>query len=589
MIIKYNSFDIPKQDPTQINPETYGLYLHECSAYTIEENDFTSIIPFMPGDVGLYINNSGYDNNMVYLNTFDHLLNASVAFGNNRSITGYYGLRYRCNIFDNNDYDMITLYDENPGKIQGIAKDQGFDNIFDPTSVAGNTFTNLGGGNPTDINNEATLINYFYPVNTNVDKVEPLYVFNVNKEPQTMLLDWTWEAGCPESGSGGGGGLLGGNENLTSIMESSEIEALNIQNTLDAIVDGGETQQTVDNVETSYPPETYEVYNDLMVKSPNLSGDVVDAAIEKDDVLPNAMIRDVMVANPQSAKEDELISMLGERVEPMPEYMLAQILEGRDLLSYMEGLESQKEFHLQRRSLAKNALINEVLFDDALAPETKIADVLNLLDESLSDQYKKAMLYVTLDEANLGFILLNEISTNFGLSEIEQSQYDDFIIYYPIINDYLNSDILPDENEILLLEGIYQSNDNFTGGYARNLLMSLGELEYIEPVILGDFNKSSPAHNYAEIMNNVKDFNFLSLHPNPAKDYVIIDYILDMAKSDAIIKITDISGRIQSKVMLNNKQDQLVIDTKAYKPGIYFVTLWSNGKMLDTIKFSITN
>ncbi len=52
------------------------------------------------------------------------------------------------------------------------------------------------------------------------------------------------------------------------------------------------------------------IYTELIDKSPYLSDTVVSTAIEKEKVLPGAMIRDVMVANPHTAKNDELINKL---------------------------------------------------------------------------------------------------------------------------------------------------------------------------------------------------------------------------------------------------------------------------------------
>jgi len=50
------------------------------------------------------------------------------------------------------------------------------------------------------------------------------------------------------------------------------------------------------------------------------------------------MIRDIMVANPQSAKRDSMMQKLDLRVVPMPESMKAEILEGINFTSLREDL-----------------------------------------------------------------------------------------------------------------------------------------------------------------------------------------------------------------------------------------------------------
>lgn len=102
---------------------------------------------------------------------------------------------------------------------------------------------------------------------------------------------------------------------------------------MNLLIDGGDTPQLTNEVDQSTPPETVAVFNELMNNSPYLSDSVVEAAILKEDVLPNSMIRDIMVANAHSAKSDELMNTLDNRWDPMPDYMKGQILQGRSIVS----------------------------------------------------------------------------------------------------------------------------------------------------------------------------------------------------------------------------------------------------------------
>ena len=113
------------------------------------------------------------------------------------------------------------------------------------------------------------------------------------------------------------------------------------QSLLAMLVDGGSTEALQEEVEYSFPPEAMAIYTELIDSSPYLSDTVVSTAIEKEEVLPGAMIRDVMVANPHTAKNDELMNKLDERWTPLPEYMKEQIMQGKNIVSVLEKTESK--------------------------------------------------------------------------------------------------------------------------------------------------------------------------------------------------------------------------------------------------------
>jgi hypothetical protein len=64
------------------------------------------------------------------------------------------------------------------------------------------------------------------------------------------------------------------------------------------------------------------------------------------------MIRDVLVSNPQSAKSNEIVDMLDERIDPMPDYMMNEIMQGEDVLGAKELIEKNIAVHSTKKNRA---------------------------------------------------------------------------------------------------------------------------------------------------------------------------------------------------------------------------------------------
>lgn len=123
--------------------------------------------------------------------------------------------------------------------------------------------------------------------------------------------------------------------------------------------------------------------------------------------------------------------------------------------------------------------------------------------------------------------------------------------------------------------------------YARNILLALNELEYDKPILLPNLMKSAKAfEEYHELMN-IQDPKQIEIYPNPSDDYVIIQYSLEIESNSAIIEVANINGTIVKAMNIYGKQDQLVVNTQNWKPGIYIATLKMNGNIKENAKFTI--
>ena len=372
----------------EFDVEKYGLYLNNSTGYHIEDNTFEGPSPSEPGRIGLYVNNSGEDWNQVYNNTFENLQYGIIAYGWNRSSDGNLGLCIECNDYENNKTDILVNTEESLEN-QGIARNQGHQGLHD-TLPAGNTFTQEYVGLEYNYYNcnDCGFISYVYHgINQTGKKLNPDPYYSVKTMRKTVneLTTYTKETSCPSKLEGSG---VSPEDDREGIADSdTEIGVKEAQ--LAALVDGGDTDGMNFDVLLSSPPEAVEVYQDLMSQSPFLSDTVMKTAIYKENVLPNAMIRDVLVANPQSAKDNEVLEALDERFDPMPEWMKNQILQGVNITGAKEAIESELAKWKQKRAEHFNNLY-QYFRKDTINLQAS-ADSLEMLladDPYLSSKYR---------------------------------------------------------------------------------------------------------------------------------------------------------------------------------------------------------
>lgn len=355
------------------------------------------------------------------------------------------------------------------------------------------------------------------------------------------------------------------------------------------LVDGGNTEYLYNEVYSSASPQTMQVYNELMGKSPYLSDTVVGAAIEKEEVIPGAMLRDIMVANPHTAKSDNLLEKVDSRFDPLPDYMKAQILAGRSVVSLKEELESNLALYRLQKSRLINGLIHYYLNAENLSGGN--ASVINLLqnDCELSSKYRLAMKYIETGNTVQALSVLNALPVEFNMKEQQLAIHYEIVDFYNLAiqlsvqNGGWNS---ATEAQMLQLHALLQSATPVSA-YARNVLMSLGELIYTEPVIVPDLLKSSMDEtSYKELIAS-KAPPVLEVHPNPAKDFILIGWTLDYEQATGSIAIHRTTGELKSSFTFNTPVDKQMIDTGEWPSDAYIITLTMGGKVIESAKLTL--
>lgn len=577
LIDYYQDYNIAYEDPRPV-----GLYLEACKYFMTEENTFINESS-VENATGIHILNSGPYANEVYNNSFDGFYCGITAAGENRYGTDV-GLCLVCNDFRNCETD-INITDEGGSVSEnfGIRQQQGSANGL-PDGPAGNTFTDENNYPVVkNVANNTNSINYAHHTNQDgyILRPNPVSSPNVGVE-EDILAPYSKEQSCP---SNLGGGIDLQTELTTMAFETSQMVAY--EDTLSQLVDGGNTDGLNLDVQTSFPNEAMEVRQELLNESPYLSDTVMETAIMKENVLPNVMIRDILVANPQSAKSAEVLNTLNDRFIPMPDYMMMEIMQGQYTMGAKELLEQELATHNTTRLRSYQKLVRHYLQDTINAWAFDSLASMFLYETSPGPRYELAFLYLDCEDSIGMQSTLNNIPVEFDLSEREITIHDLFIEYFNILFEMqMDSIMTMDSIHQLALMDIADNSHLLPGIYARNLLINHGLLEYEETIYLSESLKDAPVSASSELPAR-ENPKFIKVYPNPAGSYLIIEYDLRSTISEAVILISDINGRILDTFVLEDKQNQRLIDTDPFSPGLHILQLYNNGVLSETHKLQI--
>jgi C1A family cysteine protease len=591
--------------PGQENAFYGGLYMDGSSGYVVENNSFVGPNTTVPNSgsiikIGIYVKNSGNDDNEIYNNYFIGLDAGIVAEGINKGKET--GLCLKCNDFRTclNDMMVTDSAFSGRGRGAGIKENQGTEDTLS-YMLAGNTFTPEVQAWPAV--DHGGKEKYFWSYYNNADHFKyyhhgynPNFVTYPEDSINYSYLAITFENkfvpyekayACPKSPSSPG---YKNTEDPRSEKINAEIQLAVLQNTYYSLLDGGNTEDLAFEIITSMPDEALELRDQLLTDSPYLSDTILKQAIYKETVLPNAMIRDVLTANPQSAKSGDVLDALDGRYDPMPDYMMAEIMQGRNQIGALESLESKIGYWSNYRSQAINKLIREFLSDTTLInPEDSLIHL--FLDEpSLESRYRLIFAFLKKDQVEQAQNALTDLPLEFGLSTTEQEIYTNYVNYFDVLSTMKDSNQNIrnlDSSQVQDLISIMNSNLPLISTYARGLLMKGRHINFMESVSFSSQVKSYPDYYYHNLnKTKLSEEENLVVYPNPCGEFVIVYYNTTTENRLGALSIIDIQGKELNRIKLNYLRNQLTLNLSYYPTGVYIISLIVDEKLISSKKLS---
>ncbi|MFH1297558.1 MAG: T9SS type A sorting domain-containing protein [Bacteroidota bacterium] len=145
--------------------------------------------------------------------------------------------------------------------------------------------------------------------------------------------------------------------------------------------------------------------------------------------MPNAMIRDILVANPQAAKSDSLLDKLEERAIPLPNYMWTEILQGEQIIGAKENLEAKISHWNHKRYFHRNNLFRIFNNEQENGSYSDSLFVLLQNETNLQAKYELAFQHLEFGDSISATSVLSQIPNQFQLSTEQQEEWQGMTNY----------------------------------------------------------------------------------------------------------------------------------------------------------------
>ncbi len=556
---------------------SYGIYLEKSTGFAIEENKFFKADGAPLADYFGIGSINCETVSEIYKNEFTGLSAGNYAYGKNfEDISAVKGLTYLCNKNTGNWADFYITGNILDDDI-GIQFWQG-----SPTQSAGNTFSR-DGANWHIYNERVNPINYHYCItcpNETPEKIGYVSLIPVNT------------ANSCTSHYGGHNGrdvVMNTQQKLESEVDFA-LASLNYDNVeilFNQFKDGGSTIEKEIEINTSTSGDMWSLRAELLGDSPHLSKEVLKLVADKTDVFTESVIFDILAANPDELRGEELLKYVAEKEIPLPEYMIDILRQIATGTTYKTVLLQEMARYSHDRNRSANDIIRSILNED----ELDVIQLRNWLSNLGGIESDKQIIATYLQEGNFSaaFSLANTFPQMYNLQQNDITEHNRYISLLQLEQTLFNEGRKVDQltqSELNMLNEYALASEGSAGAQARGIL---------ESFYGADFNDCKSLDGEESYKNTIANPNLLgeayglsiSVKPNPASDWAAIDYTLPHQESVAVLEIADANGKRIETINLSGNHGQKLWDTRVVPSGSYIITIKVAG-FLKSVKLIVS-
>lgn len=550
-----------------------GVSTQKSFGFRIEENEFNPA-----GNVealgldAIVIENSGSNSTEVYNNTASGMTNGYIAEGNcmdpiEASAVGH---QFTCNNNVGNEQNFWVRKDNYENQNTGIHSERTQQGANEMS--AGNEFDQ--GTGETDYKNEtAWVINYWHHGGTS--------------EPMAITPGWLVKTlangtnNCPSRLDDREVKLSEGHkQQVQTEFQAAKSAYINTAYVFNSLLDGGNTDAVVQEVEESWPQDAWDLRNYLMSKSPYLSTTVLVEMMIK-NILPQAMVLEVCLANPEATKKDGFVKWAEfQAPSPLPTYMIDLIAGSWEARTFRMELEAQIGQHHAAMSVASYMLQASYRAEEVIIPLDAMLAQWNLMP-NYGARYAEAQVHLRKGEFEAAMAILDGLADRYPMKEDRVAERDRAIWYIDQLQNLSldgRSVMQLTSAELVQWQSFAETANDIAGDWAANVLC-FGYKICIERTGSGEGGNKSLHPSKPDAAG--RTLTALSLAPNPAGSWVTFSHALSAEPSEAQLRVVDARGREVARLSINALQGQTLWDTREVPAGVYSVELFNAGVRVD--------
>ncbi len=368
---------------------------------------------------------------------------------------------------------------------------------------------------------------------------------------------------------------------LKGISDAGESLGL-AENLLIEMQDMGLTDELLAEVDGASGNDPLALRDELMEKSPMLSDTVMVRTSDDEVPLPNIMLAQVLMSNPQAAKSSIVLNALEARENALPPYLIEAILESGNTISPIDVVKSQVANHRAMRDMLAGSLTQR-FFSDTLGKQYDSLQMLKDYHPDLIYQYLSA--FATREMGNIAGAQqqLNDMGVNNALTPLQVQELSGVKTLANLLDAAGESPLASlalDSTARATLLGIIDQGNGIASALAQNLLSAIDTIPFL-------------AQGYVLSRNSGADAPtahgpYIEVGSYPVTRFVVVHYDMGgITPDNPYLSIKGQQGKTAFQHDLTRAQFELLVEVDGWLPGLYSVNLMDKEQTLARTSFVV--